>query len=284
MCKAVNLIYDLQSRLLKYRYQWSDIYIMAMSSKLLESEILQELLASLRKASSKLLQTVYNTITATKAFSPFLSDHIGALEHKLSHVTNSGKDELKSGHHLQNSNLRTTVIAQKVELSQQASRMTQQETKYTTIIDSTHTLLQEYLTETLIDPRLVFPVEVLLYDLPSPYRDTFTPRPRYTIERALSRPHDYLGTEHSGGIDEATQPAISTLYEMYLACGSLFNASDLWSAFSTVLAPEPEVVPSEQERTLSLFERALADLKYLGILKQTRKKSDHLSKLAWVGL
>jgi origin recognition complex subunit 3 len=33
-----------------------------------------------------------------------------------------------------------------------------------------------------------------------------------------------------------------------------------------------------------LFQRALAELKYLGLVKPTRKKTDHVAKAAWKGL
>ena len=34
----------------------------------------------------------------------------------------------------------------------------------------------------------------------------------------------------------------------------------------------------------SLFQRALAELKFLGLLKPSRKKSDHVAKMMWKGL
>ena len=34
----------------------------------------------------------------------------------------------------------------------------------------------------------------------------------------------------------------------------------------------------------ALFSRALAELKYLGMIKNSRKKADHLAKLSWKGL
>ena len=34
----------------------------------------------------------------------------------------------------------------------------------------------------------------------------------------------------------------------------------------------------------ALFSRALAELKYLGMIKNSRKKADHLAKLSWIGL
>ena len=34
----------------------------------------------------------------------------------------------------------------------------------------------------------------------------------------------------------------------------------------------------------ALFYRALAELKYLGMIKNSRKRTDHLVKLSWKGL
>jgi len=38
------------------------------------------------------------------------------------------------------------------------------------------------------------------------------------------------------------------------------------------------------DRHRALFYRGLAELKYLGLVKNSRKKTDHLTKLAWKGL
>jgi origin recognition complex subunit 3 len=34
----------------------------------------------------------------------------------------------------------------------------------------------------------------------------------------------------------------------------------------------------------AIFQRALAELKYLGLVKPSRKKTDHVSKVMWKGL
>jgi Origin recognition complex winged helix C-terminal len=47
------------------------------------------------------------------------------------------------------------------------------------------------------------------------------------------------------------------------------------------------MAPNESMLTTNsrpLFERALAELKYLGMIKGTRKKTDHIAKAAWRGL
>lgn len=34
----------------------------------------------------------------------------------------------------------------------------------------------------------------------------------------------------------------------------------------------------------ALFSRALAELKYMGMIRNSRKKADHIAKLSWKGL
>ena len=38
------------------------------------------------------------------------------------------------------------------------------------------------------------------------------------------------------------------------------------------------------EEARALFSRALAELKHMGMVKNSRKKADHLAKLSWKGL
>jgi len=70
------------------------------------------------------------------------------------------------------------------------------------------------------------------------------------------------------------------LYQLYLESGTLINAFDLWSAFQAVIGDQYE----DEQMTMALFFRSLAELKYMGMIKQSRKKTDHLAKLAWKGL
>lgn len=69
----------------------------------------------------------------------------------------------------------------------------------------------------------------------------FAPRSRSTVERALSRPQDYLGCECCTAQDgeevgiKSTQPPGSIIYQLYLESGALINIFDLWSAFYQVI-------------------------------------------------
>jgi origin recognition complex subunit 3 len=194
---------------------------------------------------------------------------------------------LRSEDDVQNSTLRTTVVAQKVELSKQKSTLSKRDAAYTKVLRKFTDLLEQYFQKTLIDPKSLPFNEVFIYDLKSPHREVFTPRPRHAIERTLAAPHDYLDCDCCGpGKDDgdeqtlsATQPATAVLYQLYLESGGLINASDLWQAFQAVMGDE-----RTDEQNTALFQRALAELKYLGLVKNTRKRVDHVAKVAWKGL
>ncbi|KAK3072608.1 Origin recognition complex subunit 3 [Teratosphaeriaceae sp. CCFEE 6253] len=270
----------------------SALYVQAMSGKLLGSPMLRSLLLGIRKAPSNVLLDMMrgldtlNTETGETAFGnaqPLLS----RLEDLVERQGNAAKP-LRSENDLRNSTLRTTVVAQKVELSKQQAALSADDKAYTEILALFSANLEDVLHSSLVDPRDLPYHEVFVYDLKSPYREVFTPRPRHAIERALAAPHDYLdcdccAPETGDGREEATlaatQPATAVLYQLYLESGSLINASDLWQAFQAVIGDG-----REEAETMALFQRALAETRYLGMMKTTRKRADHVAKTMWRGL
>jgi len=81
----------------------------------------------------------------------------------------------------------------------------------------------------------------------------------------------------------STHPAASIVFQMYLETGSFINIFDLWSAFLEMVGGTEEQKCDERD-ALVMFYRGLADLKSLGVVKQSKKKADHLAKIAWKGL
>ena len=287
---------------LKKNATWPELYIMAMSGELGDSVIVREVLLSVKKMSS---DSMHGMVTQ-------LSHHVPAFKKisedlaKLMAATTDHSAPLRSEHDVHHKTLRTTVVAQKVELSKQTAALSKQDMEYSKIVNRVDTVLREYFQLSFINPQDLFLNEILIYDAKSPYRDVFTPRPRFAVERALSSPHDYLGCTCCNGSQSGlspTHPTNAILYQLFLESGSQINVSDLWSAFSTIVATEnPEDGEAEQQRNLcvpygntkdstganvtarALFSQALAELKYMGMIKGSRKKADHLAKLAWKGL
>jgi origin recognition complex subunit 3 len=171
-----------------------------------------------------------------------------------------------------------------VQLSKDRSILSKQDSIFTTIVDHLVNLLMEYFH--FQNPQDLFLNEIWLFDSKSPTREVFTPRPRHAIERALSVPHDYLGCSCCKASDEglsSSQPPTAILYQLYLETGGLINVFDLWSAFYTIMG-SGDGDGLDERSSLALFYKALADLRLMGMVKQSRKKTDHLAKLAWKGV
>ncbi|ETI25817.1 hypothetical protein G647_02593 [Cladophialophora carrionii CBS 160.54] len=157
----------------------------------------------------------------------------------------------------------------------------------------------------------------------SPLSQIVHPRPRHCIERALARPADYLGCSCCAGggsadaatTTTATLPPTSVLVQMLNEAGAVINVRDLWDAFRDTLSStrhgdesrsvEDEDEEEEEEdedgtgagagagakarterQVLALFYRALAELRYLGLIKQSRRKPgvECIQKTVWMGL
>ncbi|QIW95443.1 hypothetical protein AMS68_000961 [Peltaster fructicola] len=143
--------------------------------------------------------------------------------------------------------------------------------------------LEAEVDKCLIDPKTLPFHEVFLWDTTSPYREVFVPRPRQALERALSTPHDYLDCDCCGSGEDgdlsASQPATAILYSLYKESGALINVHDAWQAFQAVLGED-----NDDTQTMALFQRSLAEMKHIGMVKNTRKRVDHIAKVAWPGL
>ncbi|KAJ4008167.1 Origin recognition complex subunit 3 [Fusarium irregulare] len=174
---------------------------------------------------------------------------------------------------------RTTVIAQRVQLSHDSAALTDEDKQLTQIIDDVTALLVKHVQA--LRPGSLLSSESWLYDSRAPSRDVFVPRPRAVLERGLTRPHDYLSCsccKPGDGEVPATLPATALLYRLYTETGSLINVADLWTAFSALVGDEE----TDERKSLVMFYRALAELRALGFVKASKKKADHIAKLKWL--
>ncbi len=183
---------------------------------------------------------------------------------------------LRSKYSAQSKVLRTTVIAQKVQLSRDSAALTAEDKSFTNIADR----LVEWIAgaTACASADSLFLNEIWLYDSRVPHKDVFTPRLGGTLSRALSRPHDYLACSDG---NTATLPATSILYSLYLEASAIVNVADLWAAFYNVIG-EDSGAGIDERTGLVLFYRALAELKAMGFVKSSRKKADHIAKLKWL--
>ncbi|KAF2397608.1 hypothetical protein EJ06DRAFT_533220 [Trichodelitschia bisporula] len=286
MAEAAKVVHACRSLVGKSNLLLSDLFMEALSGQLHDASHVRELFLTIKRAPSDQLSRLISTLL------PLVPDEASTLEQiqeKLDalEAENDSGHPLKSEHDVQNQTLRATVVARRVELSKLKASLSKADAEYTDILLQFHEWLEGYLSDLLIDPEDVLLSEITIYDRKAPHKLAFEPKPRHAIERALFAPHDYLNCDccpvgtgpDSEGTLSFTQPPTSILYQLHLESGPLINVSDLFSAFRAIMDEE-----AEEKQILYLFQRALAELKYLGMVKSTRKKTDHIAKVSWRGL
>jgi origin recognition complex subunit 3 len=277
-----------------------ELYLKAMKDTLNDSETVRSVLDAVKRMSPESLLAFLKRIqevieNGNSDFdlerwadeeSEFLNEvtDIKAKAFELAEEAEQAGRPIRSSYTAHSKGMRTTVIDQKVHLSFEQSTLSKQDLEYTTLVDKLLEVLKRYFT--FENPQDMFLSEVWLYDLALPYKDVFTPRPRYSIERALSSPQDYLPSyEAKENSLSSSDPSTAILYQLYLESGSLVNIADLWTAFASMIGGEEgDAEGSDERAALMLFYRGLSDLKLLGMIKQSKKKVDHLGKSTWNGL
>lgn len=261
----------------------SDLSVCVLAGELDESPIVEDMLATLRILDSEKLGAFLKDVPDTLSNAA----QIGDIQQELSALlaTNPASGPLRSEYNINSSVVKTTVVQQRVRLSKGKASLSEPDVEYTRLIDRLTTALQAYLSETLVNPQDLFMHEVFLFDLRNPLKETFAPRPRFAIERALASPFDYLlsSSDVTDTKISAKQPPTAILYQLYLESGALVNVHDLWQAFYSVFESD-QGNRCDERVVMALFYMALSELKAFGMVKNSRKKIDHLAKAAWMGL
>ncbi|XP_029656377.1 origin recognition complex subunit 3 isoform X1 [Octopus sinensis] len=130
--------------------------------------------------------------------------------------------------------------------------------------------------------------EVFYYDSLPILQDYFTVCPRAAIQKALSQPHSYLKCsccEADPGVILSSFPDVCVAYKLHLECGRLINLYDWLQSFITVLEDsENKPKRKDQHKVLQArFIQAISELQFLGFIKPTRQKTDHVARLTWGG-
>jgi origin recognition complex subunit 3 len=261
----------------------SELSNRALSGELLNSTSVEDMMKILKSLDSKklwgILASLPDGLTKDQEFQQIKRDLDALLQE------HQGAEPLRSEYDSRQSMVPTTIVQQRVKLSKGKNKVSKHSVDYTRIIDRFYHLLEAYLTETLLRPQDLCLHEVFFLDMRNPLKETFTPRPRFAIERALSNPFDYLiSTSETSETKLSTkQPATAILYQLYLESGSLVNVYDIWQAFYAVFESE-QGESCDERMIMTMFYRGLSELKAFGFVKSSRKKIDHVTKSAWMGL
>uniref|UniRef100_A0A3Q2PFB7 Origin recognition complex subunit 3 n=1 Tax=Fundulus heteroclitus TaxID=8078 RepID=A0A3Q2PFB7_FUNHE len=134
--------------------------------------------------------------------------------------------------------------------------------------------------------------EVCYYSSSATVRRHLNATPRTSIQAALGRPYNYIQNDslkaEDGTVSNAA-PDICIAYKLHLECGRLINLYDWLEAYSTVVSaaedgdPDSDGFGKVDEVKHARFIRAVSELEFLGFIKATRKKTDHVARLTWGG-
>nr|XP_021200999.2 origin recognition complex subunit 3 isoform X1 [Helicoverpa armigera] len=128
--------------------------------------------------------------------------------------------------------------------------------------------------------------EILFFSDVSNVRKHIVGSPRGAVHTALSNPVHYLQCSccHLPSSDSVidTLPDVCLAYKLHRECGKHINLYDWLQAFAAVLRPEDDDDQRHQDPTVQLrFTRAVAELQFLGFIKSSKRKTDHVMRLTW---
>lgn len=134
--------------------------------------------------------------------------------------------------------------------------------------------------------------EVYYYSSSAVLRRHLNATPRTSIQTALSNPYHYLQNQslqtEDGSVSNAA-PDICIAYKLHLECGRLINLYDWLEAYATVASaaegkdPDSADYGKVDELKHARFIQAVSELEFLGFIRSSKQKTDHVARLTWGG-
>ncbi|XP_040453472.1 origin recognition complex subunit 3 isoform X2 [Falco naumanni] len=181
---------------------------------------------------------------------------------------------------------------QKTLLELKESRRSKKLTKFEMlrfeVVDYIDSLVRNYLVPA--DHKTLY--EVVYFNTASVLRGHLNAAPRTALHTALNNPYCYLKNQalkSDGGSISNKAPDICIAYKLHLECGRLINLVDWLEAFSTVVmaveGPKADAASSDQVDHIiyARFIQAVSELIFLGFIKPSKQKTDHVARLTWGG-
>uniref|UniRef100_A0A8D3CM33 Origin recognition complex subunit 3 n=1 Tax=Scophthalmus maximus TaxID=52904 RepID=A0A8D3CM33_SCOMX len=134
--------------------------------------------------------------------------------------------------------------------------------------------------------------EACYYSSSATVRRHLNAAPRTSIQAALRTPYYYIQNDslktEDGSVSNAA-PDICIAYKLHLECGRLINLFDWLEAYATVVSaaegndPDSDDYGKVDEVKHARFIQAVSELEFLGFIKSTKQKTDHVARLTWGG-
>ncbi|XP_063040175.1 origin recognition complex subunit 3 [Engraulis encrasicolus] len=181
---------------------------------------------------------------------------------------------------------------QKTLLEMKETRRTKKKTPFEVLRNQILEFVDSLVKLYLVPPETQPLSEVCYYGASGVLRRHLNATPRTSIQTALSNPYCYLQNEDlktDGSAVSNAAPDICIVYKLHLECGRLINLFDWLEAYSTVVSagegkdPESSDYGKVDELKHARFIQAVSELEFLGFVKSTKQKADHVARLTWGG-
>ncbi|RUS17934.1 LOW QUALITY PROTEIN: origin recognition complex subunit 3 N-terminus-domain-containing protein [Endogone sp. FLAS-F59071] len=197
------------------------------------------------------------------------------------------KDEMNGGKGRQTK----VSIRLKIEEEKEALKKAPKEVRdYKELMEAVQAFVVEMLERSLFKYTTLPFHEIVYYSNVKLHEKTFTAQPRATIQTALAQPAHYLNCDccrqTASDALSPTQHDTCILYKLYLECNRMINMYDWFVAFGVVLERETRDGKGkiEEREVQARFIRSVAELQFLGFVKPTNRKTDHVVRLTWMNV
>lgn len=185
--------------------QRSSLYVKAFSNKIVGTYLIRDLSLAIQRANPedlcKLLKTMLPQLD--KEQQDVINGHLNKVNTYTAETENM-QDSKKASQDYQPKKFKAAKSAHRLELNGRERLGFEQDPNYSSVRHQVRTLTESFIAQKFFDPRNIFLVEIIMFDLKPPLREAFMPRPRFAIERALSTPDDYLNYT-SSSVRELTE-------------------------------------------------------------------------------
>lgn len=180
----------------------------------------------------------------------------------------------------------------------QAAKQPKTVSQYTQLLSETLNELKHFISQHLLPLSKAPPlVELFVFTDHLTIKRHIMGVPRAAIHQALNNPAHYLQCECceiSENEDTKllpTMPDVSIIYKLHLECGKMINMFDWLQSFKIIVDERAVDMEEDEEeedddgtvdpKIQARFTRAVAELQFLGFIKPTKKKTDHVQRLTW---
>ncbi|KAJ8929297.1 hypothetical protein NQ314_018004 [Rhamnusium bicolor] len=223
-----------------------------------------------------------------------MKDVVDELSRYLDKMNNFDLDEIEEAvNEIENEDNVITGQMDRKQLKEKLLEMTKNQSKPMNKYEKLRKNVIQFLSETfehyLIEPSSFYFHEIFFFNNIS-IQNYIIGTHRSAIHNALNDPQYYLQCNcceiPNGAAITRCMPDICVAYKLHLECGKLINLYDWLQAFLSIV--DPVDIDDDTKRTVdpelqARFTQAVAELEYLGFIKSSKRKADHVTRLTWGG-